>query len=291
MSEATGIGDPTPKLHPTVERIGESFRYLSLNSRESLLKSVNHEFGTLAPQETALIGAMFSAKEANEFAERVTLSRMEPEGMRDLMTGPALELLINSMLDQPNRHRMALGLVLSTVGIDHFASHPRPQTETNATLQPSHETWYLCDTAERLLERSVEDDAVMALTSEGQDPNFLLKFNGKLTALCLSDTVTADGKVFLRGNWYSPIDKRTRDTFKKDFDNGIGKRDMGNGKWAFMKAYDSDPSQIEGVLNGAQEVAHNIPYTRSNMLTTDEGQTLKRIDYRTGYEEQERETQ
>jgi hypothetical protein len=81
--------------------------------------------------------------------------------------------------------------------------------------------YWLCYAAEERLAHSIKKGRTIVVEN-----NLLLKFEGRLAALCLEDFTTSDGSVFKKGFWYSLIGKKERNWFKEQYRKGITRIDQ-----------------------------------------------------------------
>jgi len=107
----------------------------------------------------------------------------------------------------------------------------KPKFKNQETkILPKHLEWYLCDDAEARLFESMASNAVVLVNE-----SLLVKFSGKLSALCTKTFTNNEGYTFLEGNWYSPIDIESRQVIKDAYTKGIAKIDVDNSNWAIMR--------------------------------------------------------
>ncbi len=98
----------------------------------------------------------------------------------------------------------------------------------------THNGWYLCSASEERLIEAIRFNSAMIIN------DFLvLKFVGKMTALCIKDTKVGD-QMFRKGYWYSPVDLDTRNSLTEDFDNGKRKVKYQKGQWQEMRAVNGE---------------------------------------------------
>jgi hypothetical protein len=137
--------------------------------------------------------------------------------------------LLSLMLEKPENYRFHLAVILSQISLQGMPKELKSRLEhalglSDDGLSPNHprfkiklnyEGWWLCGKAEPRLKDSIKRRAVM-LVNDGE---LLVKFTGRLTALCLKTFTTNDGCAFLAGVWYSPIDEEIRPTDKQTVRN------------------------------------------------------------------------
>jgi hypothetical protein len=168
------------------------------------------------------------------------------------------------MADNPAEYRFQLGALLTQIPVNQLPSSIGEKlkpviTDAELKLKSEHGTWWLCGQAEPRLRLALADGAVMLVNGR-----LLLKFNDKLSALCLESFSASNGAVFLEGNWYSPTDNTTRVQLRSRFDQGHAKTQLATGEWAIMRPLDKEgnrsPEQIlEGVRQAAQRLPNRLP--------------------------------
>ena len=63
----------------------------------------------------------------------------------------------------------------------------------------------------------------------------LIKFNGRLSALCIKNFSSSGRGIFYEGNWYSPTDIALRGGLKAFDDGDYSRIDLLSGNWAIMR--------------------------------------------------------
>ncbi len=224
-----------------------------------------------------------------DFRTHIQFAGLSPEDVPRILTDGSLLSELVDMMSSPDQHRLQLGVVFSQVGIRDFPQalfdllHP-VYTSEDATINTSNASWELCPASEPLFTKSVRDKAVMAIGS--QEPHLLLKFNGVMTGLCLTDVVTPSGTMFVQGNWYSPTDVDNREQLKDAFDSGLGKFPLA-GAWTLMRAYKStNGTSFDTVMKRVREVAHKIPSRYKPSYISQRGYNVSRKTYRRMNEEE-----
>lgn len=226
------------------------------------------------------------------FSKGIDKARIKADQVPKLLLNERIYAQVSAMLENPNEHRLPLGIILSQISLDQIPEGYRKQLKPHMSglklkLETSYAPWQLCPDAENRLNTAIDDEAVMAL-GDKDNPYLLLKFYGKLSALCFEDFATADGKVFLRGNWYSPTDDDTKKELRNDFDKRRGVVTLSEGDWALMRPYNAIAGDdLEKCLNKARQTALHIPeeYPDKEILKEDVYRT--RNGYRYAYEEDE----
>lgn len=79
----------------------------------------------------------------------------------------------------------------------------------------------------------------------------LVKYNGYLTGLCI-DSFATETSTFVKGNWYSPLDKTTRIQLVTDQAKGRGVVEVHSGTWGLIRAA-TDTNRAKDVMLEAQE--------------------------------------
>jgi hypothetical protein len=206
------------------------------------------------------------------------------EQLPGLVFDEGMFFLLSAMLARPKRYRKELGGILSQINIDLMPIELKDKLKPyksglDFSLESSYENWYLCDTSEPNLIQSVEDKTAMAIGTDS--PYFLLKFQGRLTALCLQNIITQEGRVFISGNWYSPTDNETINVLGDAFDAGTGRIDLQKGNWVMMRPLERwGDKTVDNLLDESQEFANTIPdhYPRANL--TINGVSMTRSQFR-----------
>lgn len=268
------------------------FEDLPDHERSALLQNVRAGLhGDKGKERAKLINILFKTPNSSQFSQDI--DSMQVDRIPDLLVNDGIFSLTSVMLQQRDRFNLQLGIIFSQISLDKVPDEYRKQlkphkTELELNLETSYESWHLCSTAEEKLDRAIDEQAVMAL-GEKDDPLFLLKFNGKLSGLCIKDVVTKDGQVFIAGNWYSPTGVDTREGFRKAFDKGRGRVSL-EGDWALMRPYKSIVGDaLEVSVDIARRLALNIPeeYEDPDKQIKSDDASWERSVYRRAYEESE----
>lgn len=95
----------------------------------------------------------------------------------------------------------------------------------------------LCQSAEQRLVNAVKSGAVrLGIDPQTKEPKFILKYIGKLVALCIDDFSLANGQVARKDHWYMPVDSRTTMKLEHDFrSQGTAQFELSQGAWALMR--------------------------------------------------------
>lgn len=242
-------------------------------------------------QGQRLLLAVLSSCQSHDFASSVQRAGLLLYQLPSILKDSSLTSALTSFARKPDDYRFQRAVVLSLIGADELpgdfmATAVQDMPRVHASLSMEYSNWYLCDDAEAKLKDAISETGVMALGEKGNAPSFLLKFNGKMSALCLEDTLTDEGKVFVRGNWYSPIDPITREELKKEFDSARGRTTV-RGSWALMKSLQpSGGKTTEELLEEITQVASKIPPVYPNSDISIKGELITRKVYRVGKMEQ-----
>jgi hypothetical protein len=257
----------------------------------ALLGKVEGSLSDSTGQDRAkLVSALFNSSESSGFTSGVRRAGLNLAQLPELILDEGMFSLVSAMLAHPDKYRMQLGIILSQVNLDQIPEELKERLKPHMSglefsVETSHGSWYLCSAAEPRLAKSVEESAVMAIGEE-DNPYFLVKFRGKLSGLCLQDVTTSDGKVFVRGIWYSPTDRTTRDALRDAFDAGKGKVDLQKGNWALMRPI-RPKGNAEQLVNDALRVARNTPDVYPSTEIVVDGIPMQRQDYRERYKEED----
>ncbi|XKT74338.1 MAG: hypothetical protein ACJKTH_03210 [Patescibacteria group bacterium UBA2163] len=136
-----------------------------------------------------------------------------------------------------------------------------PMTEARVIPESDHE-YTLCSSAESRLFTSMREGFTIIV-----DDCLVLKFEGRMAALCTHDFVAADGSEFKAGYWYAPY-KQTRLDFKDAYESGVTRvNDMSYGEWVCIRecrdAYDVNDDEYKctpsaEVVEQAAEYAETV---------------------------------
>jgi len=110
--------------------------------------------------------------------------------------------------------------------------------------------WNLCNSSEDRLQSAIENRAVVSAGS-----GLLVKFEGRLTALCYKSFATKRG-TFLEGNWYSPVDRDLRDSLLEAHDTGDPRPDLSQGRWLLIRGKDY---RYPNLISASRDIAENLP--------------------------------
>lgn len=149
-------------------------------------------------------------------------------------------------------------VLLSQTTAKDFAGAPDTAKKPNLRIDQEHKImllspsgWFLCSSSEQRLRASVQNGAVVYV-----NPGLLVKFMGRLTALCIDSFSTQNG-TFVAGNWYSPVGE-TRTVLETSFDNGFVKPEVKTGEWSLMRSL-KDARASEDVLDSSRSEVDLLP--------------------------------
>jgi hypothetical protein len=250
----------------------------------TLLRSVEGSFvGSRGQARTSLVDVLMNTGESKYFAGNLEAEGLQAGQISDLMADNGMSAMVSAMLDRPESYRMQLGIIGSLVTLDQMQEdvveklNPH-HSGLDISLEPSHDTWDLCGSTETRLIHAIADGGVMAVGEE-DNPYLLLKFKGKLTALCVQNVATEEGKVFVQGNWYSPTGD-TRGDLTHAFDAGLGNVTP-QGSWALMRPVEEvGVKTAEDVIAIGKKVARRLSTALPRQDATYHGVTMSRSQYR-----------
>ncbi len=130
-------------------------------------------------------------------------------------------------------------------------------------IPKSEHDFSLCDEAEERLYTSIENNATMLVNG-----HLVLKFVGRLAALCIKDFTGPNGEHFYEGVWYSPYDKKTRSLFKRDFKRGIRlTQGFETGQWAQIRM--AVTTYIFDERGGSKELSKSLLIEKARIHAAD----------------------
>lgn len=100
----------------------------------------------------------------------------------------------------------------------------------------------LCQSAEQRLVNAVTTGAIrVGIDPQTKEPKFIIKYIGKLVALCIGDHALPNGQVARQDHWYMPVDGRTTMGLEYDFrSEGPAQFEFNQGVWALMRPLELD---------------------------------------------------
>ncbi|OWK26903.1 MAG: hypothetical protein US76_02220 [Parcubacteria group bacterium GW2011_GWA2_38_13b] len=177
--------------------------------------------------------------ETQVLVPRLKLHSMNLKKLPEILNHESIFELLSLMLEKKTLFRFQIGVLLSCFRHDELPEallkkiNPIKISE-NFTVEIGYMGWHLCEEAELRMRNSIKDKAVI-LANKG----LLIKFNGRLSALCIKNFSSSGRGIFYEGNWYSPTDTVLREEIKKAFDDGDYSRiDLLSGNWALMRSSD-----------------------------------------------------
>ena len=132
-----------------------------------------------------------------------------------------------------------------------------PQLEF--TIVSNEREWQLCGSAEPRMRDSFKEKTLINVNGF-----LLVKFRGRMTALCIKNTVV-NGNTFTAGTWYSPVGDELRQKLRDDFDAGTTVVAYETGEWTRMRESYDDSGTL---LKEARRYARNMPRVIPEMVAT-----------------------
>ncbi len=168
------------------------------------------------------------------FLELRLKERMNGEEIADILKGEFFEVVLEAMTDDFQRYRFQIGFILSIADKSNIPPMSIKKIQVMATeleikIQPNERGWYLCSESERRLRKAIKDSAILVVNEY-----MVVKFIGKLTALCINNYSSNNGQVFIEGNWYSPTDDELKEQIRNAFDAGNSRLES-IGNWSLMR--------------------------------------------------------
>lgn len=187
---------------------------------------------------------------------RLEVSGVVIRKLPEILNHESIFQLLSLMLEKPILFRFQIGVLLSFFRYDELPEvlldkmSPIKISE-NFTVDMGYMGWHLCEEAELRMRASIEKRAVILANK-----CLLIKFNGRLSALCIKNFSSSGRGIFYEGNWYSPTDIALREEIKKAFDDGDYSRiDLLSGNWAIMRGLninnENNYRQYLEIINGA----------------------------------------
>lgn len=164
--------------------------------------------------------------------------------------------LVSAMSFDTDTFRTGLGILLSMVKYDEIPEETRERLnpyliDAEFAMVIQKNFWYLCGAAEPRLRIALRKGAAIVVND-----HLVVKFYGKLSALCTKTFTTTNGVTFLAGNWYSPSDSESREGLRNAFDQGKSHVTLQSGEWALMRTIEDKDGEL---LAAAQDYAANAP--------------------------------
>jgi len=220
---------------------GSSFEYLSqlydgLSTIDQLRLSRLVESEGADSEVSTVLSDMFSSSESKWLNNDFYPTKEEASQITLCLSKNRLVLELMSLMADSPEYRFQMGVLLSVVDFSDLPVRLKRQLHvdekgSNQKLWPKNKSWYLCDAAEPRLVDAMFDGGVLLVNE-----NLLVKFNGKLSAVCIRSFTTKDGFTFLRGNWYSPTDQVTIDFLEEVYKSGKVEINLEfDSEWALMR--------------------------------------------------------
>jgi hypothetical protein len=191
-----------------------------------------------------LLHAIYAARRNNisddfKFLKELSHTEIEIPQMKQLLTDPAIFQVVNDILDnEPHGDTYEAAVILSQIAFRDLP--PDLQKKINPvmidakfTIQPGHKSFFLCADAEPFLEKALQETGAMLINR-----TLLMKFNGKMAALCLENMTAASGNegTFLKGMWYVLADGSLRNGILTEaFDQGAPLVNLPESTWALIR--------------------------------------------------------
>ena len=244
------IGRELPELAIEVRFLSRASNYLLKNFKSNFMYNISKENYSETPRDKLLIDylikdsdkrrrkfmeALFESKESQKFVALLEIYNINQVDVPKFIADQNVFDLIGIMLDNDKKYKFQLAVLLSRMSIKDMPPELVKKIKTIETnsqfkITIGCDDWLLCDETESFLEESMRSNLVLLVNDK-----LLVKFAGKLTALCLKTFSTIDGFTFLKGNWYSLVDTTLRTITREAFDDGISKINLKEGKWALMR--------------------------------------------------------
>ncbi len=245
----------------------ERFRYIQRvlaklpeDQRQIIRDRLDQELETSpdTAQRLNILGALFEASQSQYLIRVLARVGATLEQIPQIFSDAVVGEIISIMAENPGEYRFQLGALLTQIPIDNLPETIRKKlkpttTEVELKLRSEHGTWWLCGAAEPRLRDAIRDKAIMLVNDR-----LLVKFNGKLSAVCIESFTTPNGAVFLEGNWYSPTDNQTRDQLRSQFDQGHAQVQLVTGEWAIMRPLDNERGNNGEVVKTSEQVLEEI---------------------------------
>lgn len=95
----------------------------------------------------------------------------------------------------------------------------------------------LCQSAEQRFVKSILTGAVrVGVDPKTYSPKLVIKYVGKLVALCVDDFSLPNGQRAIQDHWYMPVDSKTTAMLEEEFKaNERSRFELSHGSWALMR--------------------------------------------------------
>jgi len=278
--------DNFPELNATIKRLDRHSKKIF-----EILRTQ-----TISTQLLIFFEALLVSDESSFFESRLR-AKINGDEIADVLTGELFEVLLEAMTDNLQQYLFQVGVILSLADKVNIPSTIVEKirvmgTELEITIKPNEKSWWLCSASEKRLRKAMTDDAVLLVNDY-----MLVKFVGKLTALCTHTHSARNGQVFIEGNWYSPEDDLLREQIRSAFDAGFSRLEI-NGDWLLIRSLTALTNNFrDGSIRGAliqplirvknrrlmKQIIKYIDQLPDNFSQNIDGQS--RYDYRTNKHE------
>jgi hypothetical protein len=214
------------------------------------IKNTTNTTNILQPKNRAkavkskLLNAIYSARKNNtgddfKFLKELSNTEIEPPQMKTILTDPDIFRTINDILkNEPRGDTYEAAVILSQIAFKDLPADLQKKinpvmVDANFTIQPGHKSFFLCADAEPLLEKTLKETGAILINK-----TLLMKFNGKMVALCLENTTATSGNegTFLKGMWYILTETTLRNgVVTESFDQGDPTVHLPESTWALIR--------------------------------------------------------
>lgn len=158
-------------------------------------------------------------------------------------------------------------------------SHTTPRSPEAKVIPEGKHTHEFCDLSEERMIFSMRQGYTIVL---GQ--HLLLKFFGKMAALCTQDFTGPGGMQFKKGVWYSPYGKEFRETLRDEYRRGVTRLQLDK-KMDFAEVREVYESPYYTIDQFCEAVATYIQGVSGKNLTSEEAE----VRWIQTWEEQQRD--
>lgn len=187
--------------------------------------------------------------------ERIQL--VQPDELRRIFDQLILFMLV-TLCEDVKKHQTVLGVLVSKVDLRKV---PKQILEKLAPVISEVEGsielgrgYTLCNASEPRMENAIKNGTTM-LVNDG----LLVKFDGRITALCIKTFTTKQGYTFMAGCWYTLQGGENRGRLLSMFRGGARRVENFNGKWAYVRGIDKHNDRDGEFLSRAQSHAAGLP--------------------------------
>lgn len=233
-------------------------------------------YGLNGKERKFFLDALNNVVETKNLIPLLELYKINIKKLPEILNHESIFELLSLMLEKPTIFRFPIGVLLSC-----FRSNELPEAllkkinpekiNENFKVDMGYQDWHLCEEAELKMQDSIKDRAVI-LANKG----LLIKFNGRLSALCIKSFSSAGRGIFYEGNWYSPTNIDLREDIKNYFDNyDYSHINLSSGDWAIMRNleslddYDTYRLYLERIKKFASTFSEFLPKNIKGMARKD----------------------